>query len=64
MPENCNYDVALGRFRDLRLKGGMRPVKLGLPPNGLEPRSCREFAVQPLDDAVDPTALVDGVARR
>ena len=62
--EDRNHDVALGRFRDLRLKGGMRPVELGFPADGLEPRGPGEFAVQALDDAVDATTLMCGVARR
>ena len=42
----------------------MRPVELGLPADGLEPSGPGEFAVQPLDDAVDAAALVGGIARR
>src|SRR6516165_9302714 len=64
MTENCDHDVAFGRFRDLRLEGGMRSVELGLPADGLEAYGPGKFAVQPLDDAVDATTLMDGVARR
>src|SRR5215472_10367850 len=64
MTENRDHDVAIGRFGDLRLKGGVRPVELGFPANGLEPYGRGKFAVQALDDAVDATTLMDGVARR
>src|SRR5947208_15674388 len=64
MAKTSDHDVAFGRFGDLLLKGGMSAVELGLPANSLEPRGPGEFTVQPLDDAVHATALMDGVAGR
>src|SRR5436190_13568555 len=64
MAENADHDVAFGRFGDLLLKGGMSAVELGLPADSLEPRGPGEFAVQPLDDAVHATALMNGIAGR
>ncbi len=64
MAEEGNHDIAFGRFRNLRLKPGVGAVELSFPAYSFEPRTPGEFAVQPLDDAVDATALMNSVARR
>src|SRR5258708_25812249 len=62
--ENRHDDVALGRRGNLRLEGRVGLIELGLPPDCFEPGNAGEFAIETLDDAVDPTTLVADVGRR
>ena len=57
-------EVAIGGFWNLRLEIVMRLVEFGLPPDSGEARNAVEFAVEPLHDAVEATALEAGIARR
>src|SRR5262249_32660429 len=62
--EDRNDDVALRRFRDLRLKRVVRPVELALPADRGQPRHALEFAVEALRHPVEATTLEPRVARR
>jgi hypothetical protein len=62
--EDRNNDIALRRFRDLRLKGVTRLVEFGLPPNGDQTGDALKFAIEPLRHPFQATALEPRIPRR
>jgi hypothetical protein len=64
VPQNGEDEIAFCRFRDLLLEGGTRLVEFAFPADGFKPGNAGEFAVQTLDNPLDPHALEMRVAGR